>query len=151
MFEPRLRYASIAPDARAAVMTVNSYVLASGLEKSLIELVKLRASQINSCAYCIDMHSKDARRLGETTQRLDLLPAWRESPIYTARERAALDWTEALTKVAETGAPDSVFDALKPHFTDKEVVDLTVLVGLINLLNRLGVGFRLQHPVAAHG
>ena len=151
MFEPRLRYASVAPEARAAVMTVDSYIHACGLEKKLIELVKLRASQINGCAFCIDKHAKDARRLGETAQRLDLLPAWRESPIYTARERAALDWVEALTRLTETGAPDHSFEALKPHFTEKEIVDLTVLVGHINLLNRLGVGFRLQHPVADHG
>lgn len=151
MFEPRLRYASVAPDARGAVMAVDSYIQGCGLEKSLIELVKLRASQINGCAFCIDRHAKDARRLGETAQRLDLLSAWHESPIYTARERAALDWTEALTKLRETGAPDRLFDALRPHFTDKEIVDLTVLVGHINLLNRIGVGFRLQHPVADHG
>jgi len=147
MFEQRLRYAQIAPAAREAVMTVESYVQSCGLEKVLIELVKLRASQINQCAFCIDKHTKDARRLGETAQRLDLVPAWHESPIYTARERAALAWTEALTRLSTDGAPDPVFDGLRANFSDKEIVDLTVLVGHINLLNRIGVGFRLQHPV----
>ena len=149
MFETRLRYAQIAPAAREAVMSVESYVQKSDLDKGLIDLVKLRASQINQCTFCIDKHSKDARRLGETAQRLDLLSAWRESPIYSQRERAALAWTEALTRLSIDGAPDDVFAALKGHFSDKEIVDLTVLVGHINLLNRLGVGFRLQHPVEA--
>ena len=148
MFEQRLRYAQIAPAAREAVMTVESYIQACGLEKALIELVKLRASQINRCAFCIDKHTRDARRLGETPQRLDLVSAWHESPIYTARERAALAWTEALTRLSTDGAPDHVFDGLRANFSDKEIVDLTVLVGHINLLNRIGVGFRLQHPVA---
>jgi AhpD family alkylhydroperoxidase len=148
MFETRLHYAKIAPEARAAVVAVEAYIQASGLEKSLIELVKLRASQINRCAFCLDMHAKDARRLGETQQRLDLLPAWQETPIYGDRERAALAWTETLTQLGEHAAPDHLFDGLKPHFSDKEIVDLTVLVGLINLWNRIGVGMRLQHPVA---
>jgi AhpD family alkylhydroperoxidase len=154
MFEPRLRYAELAPDARKAVMTVESYVHSSGLEIGLIELIKLRASQINQCAFCIDKHSKDARRYGETAQRLDLLPAWHESPVYSPRERAALAWTEALTRLSIDGAPDDLFQGLKKHFSDKEIVDLTILVGHINLLNRIGVGFRLQHPVsepAQHG
>jgi AhpD family alkylhydroperoxidase len=149
MFEQRLRYAQIAPVAREAVMTVETYIHGCGLEKSLIELVKLRASQINGCAYCIDKHSKDARRLGETQQRLDLLSAWEESPIYSARERAAFAWTEALTRLSIDGAPDDVYEGLKGPFSDKEIVDLTILIGHINLLNRLGVGFRLQHPVEA--
>jgi len=147
MFEQRLRYAQIAPAAREAVMAVESYIQSCGLEKVLIELVKLRASQINQCAFCIDKHTKDARRLGETPQRLDLVPAWHESPIYSPRERAALAWTEALTRLSSDGAPDQVFDGLRVHFSEKEIVDLTVLVGHINLLNRIGVGFRLQHPV----
>jgi AhpD family alkylhydroperoxidase len=126
MFETRLRYAQIAPAAREAVMSVESYVQKSDLDKGLIDLVKLRASQINQCTFCIDKHSKDARRLGETAQRLDLLSAWRESPIYSPRERAALAWTEALTRLSIDGAPDDVFAALKGHFSDKEIVDLTV-------------------------
>ncbi|KAB2912640.1 MAG: carboxymuconolactone decarboxylase family protein [Hyphomicrobiaceae bacterium] len=150
MFKPRLSYAKVAPAALEAVMTVETYVRACGLEKRLIELVKLRASQINRCAFCIDMHAKDARRAGETPQRLDLLPAWHESPIYSDRERAALAWTESLTRLSDDGAPDQFFERLKDHFTDKEIVDLTVLVGLINLWNRFSVGFRLQHPAADH-
>lgn len=149
MHEPRLRYAQIAPKSREAVMTVEAYVQASGLDPTLIELVKLRASQINRCAFCVDHHTKDARRGGETQQRLDLLPVWQEAPYYTERERAALAWTEALTRLSIDGAPDHAFDALSAHFTDKEIVDLTVLIGHINLLNRLGVGFRLQPPVSA--
>lgn len=151
MFEPRLRYAEVAPGAREAVVRVETYIQSCGLERGLIELVKLRASQINHCAFCMDMHAKDARRHGESNQRLDVLAAWRESSVYTPRERAALAWTEALTSLPDAGAPDALFDGLGVHFSDKEIVDLTVLVGLINLWNRIGVGFRLQHPVAAAG
>jgi AhpD family alkylhydroperoxidase len=130
-------------------MEVDAYIDECGLENALVELVKIRASQINRCVYCVDFHIKDARRLGEAQQRLDLLPAWEEAPVYTGRERAALAWTEALTRLSSDGAPDDVFNGLKANFTDKEIVDLTLLVGHINLLNRLGVGFRLQPPVAA--
>lgn len=150
MFKPRLNFAKVAPAALEAAMTVETYIEACGLEKRLMELVKLRASQINRCAFCIDMHAKDARRAGETSQRLDLLPAWRESPIYSDREGAALAWTESLTRLNEGGASDQFFERLKEHFTDKEIVDLTVLVGLINLWNRISVGFRFQHRAADH-
>lgn len=149
MFEQRLRYAQVAPAAIEAVMKVETYLHECGLDEALIELVKIRASQINGCAYCVDMHTKDARRLGETQQRLDLLPVWHEAPVYTPRERAALAWTEALTRLSIDGAPDDAFDDLKANFSDKEIVDLTVLVGQINLWNRLGVGFRPQPPVTA--
>jgi len=149
MSEPRLRYGQLAPAAREAVMKVDAYVHGCGLETGLVELVKIRASQINRCVFCVDYHTKDARRLGEVQQRLDLLPAWEEAPVYTERERAALAWTEALTRLSTDGAPDDAFNDLKANFTDKEIVDLTVLVGHINLLNRLGVGFRLQPPVTA--
>jgi AhpD family alkylhydroperoxidase len=115
---------------------------------SLIELVKMRASQINGCAFCLDMHSKDARSKGETEQRLYLLNAWRESPLYSDRERAALAWTEALTLVAETHAPDSDYDTLKEHFTEEEIVKLSMLIVTINGWNRLAIGFRSIHPVA---
>ena len=107
----------------------------------------MRASQINGCAYCLHVHSTDARRAGETEQRLYLLDAWHESPLYTARERAALAWTEALTRIAETHAPDAIYEEVRRHFADKELVDLTTLIGLINLWNRLAIGFRYQHPV----
>jgi AhpD family alkylhydroperoxidase len=149
MTEPaRMAYYTVAPDALKAVRGVEAYIQQCGLEKSLIELVKMRASQINGCAYCLDMHSKDARKAGETEQRLYLLNAWEESPIYTPRERAALAWTEAVTNVSQTHAPAEIYDELRPHFSDKEIVDLTVLIGTINLWNRLAISFRAQHPVA---
>ncbi|UGX88068.1 MULTISPECIES: carboxymuconolactone decarboxylase family protein [unclassified Phyllobacterium] len=129
------------------MLAMEETVVKSGLEHSLIELVKMRASQINHCAFCIDMHSKDAIKNGETTQRLFLLDAWRESPLYSDRERAALGWTEALTLVAQTNAPDSDFEALKPHFTEEEIVKLTMLIVTINAWNRISVGFRSVHPV----
>jgi AhpD family alkylhydroperoxidase len=144
----RLNAYKSAPAAMRAVQQVEAYIQQCGLEKSLIELVKMRVSQINGCAYCLDMHSKDARRAGETEQRLYLLNAWHESPLYTERERAALEWTEALTRVADTHAPDAAYNEVRRHFQDRELVDLTTLIGLINLWNRLAIGFRYQHPVA---
>jgi AhpD family alkylhydroperoxidase len=124
-------------------------VLQSGLEESLMELVKIRASQINGCAFCLHMHTAAARRQGESEERLYLLDAWRESPLYTARERAALAWTEALTQVAETHAPDGVYHALQALFTEQEQVALTMLIVTINGWNRIQVGFRAVHPVEA--
>jgi len=149
MSQQRLDLTAAAPQAYTALSGVERYIQSCGLDRKLIELVKMRASQINGCAYCLDMHSRDARRQGETEQRLYLLNAWRESPLYTPRERAALAWTECLTNVATEGAPDEAFAALEPHFSAKETVDLTVLIGMINLWNRLAIGVRLQHPVAA--
>jgi AhpD family alkylhydroperoxidase len=143
----RLNAYEAAPDAMRALQRVEGYIQQCGLEKSLIELVKMRASQINGCAYCLHVHSTDARRAGETEQRLYLLDAWHESPLYTGRERAALAWTEALTRIAETHAPDAIYEEVRRHFADKELVDLTTLIGLINLWNRLAIGFRYQHPV----
>jgi AhpD family alkylhydroperoxidase len=143
----RLNAYKAAPDAMRAVQRVEAYIQQCGLEKNLIELVKMRASQINGCAYCLDVHSKDARRGGETEQRPYLLDAWHESPLYSERERAALAWTEALTRVAESHAPDAAYDEVRRHFEDKELVDLTTLIGLINLWNRVAIGFRYQHPV----
>ncbi|GGC54424.1 alkyl hydroperoxide reductase AhpD [Siccirubricoccus deserti] len=124
-------------------------VVSSGLEHSLIELVKTRASQINGCAFCIDMHTRDARKAGETEARLYLLNAWREAPHYTPRERAALAWTEALTLVAATHAPDADYAALQPHFDEAEIVQLTMLIVTINAWNRLAIGFRAVPAVAA--
>ncbi|HVY15229.1 MAG TPA: carboxymuconolactone decarboxylase family protein [Rhodopila sp.] len=132
----------VAPDAYKAVLGVEAQIQRSGLPKSLIELVKMRASQINGCAFCLDMHSKDALAAGETAQRLFLLNAWAEAPVFTPAERAALAWTDALTKVSETHAPDAAYEALKPHFSDKAIVDLTMLIGMINLWNRLAIGMR---------
>jgi AhpD family alkylhydroperoxidase len=143
----RLNAYETAPEAMKALRQVEAYIHNSGLDKRLIELVKMRASQINGCAYCLDMHSKDLRRQGETEQRIYLLNAWRESPLYTPRERAALGWTDALTRVADTHAPDADWAEARRHFNDKELVDLTTLIGMINLWNRLAIGFRYQHPV----
>jgi AhpD family alkylhydroperoxidase len=144
-----LSASTVSPEAKA-VMSVENYIQHCGLEKSLIELLKMRASQINGCAFCLDMHSKDARRGGESEQRLYLLDAWRESSLYSPRERAALAWTEAVTRIADTHAPDTDYEALQLHFSDKEIVDLTALVGLINLWNgwpsASGTGMRLITP-----
>jgi AhpD family alkylhydroperoxidase len=142
----RLNAYQAAPDAMKAVLHAEAYIQHSGLEKSLIELVKMRASQINGCAYCLSMHSRDARKRGESEMRLYLLDAWHESSLYTPRERAALGWTDALTRIADTHAPDTAWEELRQHFTDKEAVDLTTLIGLINLWNRLAIGFRYEHP-----
>jgi AhpD family alkylhydroperoxidase len=149
MSHQRLDFVAVAPDAYAAVSGVERHIQSCGLEKSLIELVKMRASQINHCAYCLDMHSRDARRRGETEQRLYVLPAWRESPLYTDRERAALAWTECLTKVATEGAPDDVYAAVEAQFAAKEIVELTVLIGMINLWNRLAIGMASGHGIKA--
>src|SRR6266571_2093480 len=124
--EERLKYAKAAPHGYRAMAALQSYVDDCGLEPLLLELVKMRASQINGCAYCIDMHSKDARARGETEQRLYALNAWRETPYYSERERAALEWTEAVTLITDGHVPDAVFDSVRPHFTDKELADLTV-------------------------
>jgi AhpD family alkylhydroperoxidase len=138
----RLAYGKVAPGAMAAMRGLQRYLDESGLERSLLELVKLRASQINGCAYCVDMHTKDARALGETEQRLYCLSVWRECPFYTERERAALEWTEALTLISETHVPDEIYDAVRPHFTEKELADLTLAVVLINGWNRIAISFR---------
>src|SRR6185295_7982114 len=147
--KPRMNFFKAAPDTIKALVAVEDQIKASGLEHSLIELVKTRASQINGCAYCIDMHTTDARKAGETEQRLYLLNAWRESPLYTDRERAALAWTEALTLIAETHAPDADYEAMRALFSETEAVNLTVLIGAINAWNRVAIGFRAIHPVKA--
>jgi AhpD family alkylhydroperoxidase len=136
----RVDYAKIAPGALKAMFGIESYVRASGLEHSLLLLLKLRASYINGCAYCVDMHSKDARAEGETEQRIYSVPVWRETPFYTPRERAALEWCEVLTTMATTGVPDEARERVKEHFTDLEVVNLTMNVVAINGWNRIAVG-----------
>lgn len=146
--QSRLNYASASPEGLKAMLGLERFVQVCGLEKSLIELVKTRASQINGCAFCIHMHTADARAAGESEARLYLLSAWRESPLYTPRERAALAWTEALTLIAETGAPDADYTQMAAEFTEAEQVNLTLLIGAINVWNRLAVGFRSVHPVA---
>lgn len=138
-----------APAGVKAMMALEATLQDSGLEHSLMELVKLRASQINGCAYCLHMHATDARKAGETEMRLYLLNAWRESSLYTPRERAALGWTEALTRLADTGAPDEDYAAVAAQFTEAEQVNLTLLIGAINVWNRLQVGFRAAHPTDA--
>ena len=140
--EPRIKYTQVAPEGYQAMRALDGYARSSGLEPALLELVKLRASQINGCAYCIDMHTKDARARGETEQRLYALSAWRETPFYTERERAALAWTEAVTLVAETHVPDSVFALTREQFAEKELVDLTLAIVAINGWNRLAISFR---------
>ena len=140
----RLDYAKASPAAYQAMLGLERYVCASGLEHSLLELVKLRASQINGCAFCVDMHARDARTGGEAERRLYALPVWREAPFFTARERAALDWTEALTLVAQHPDLDAPYAALAQHFSDKERVDLTLAIGAINTWNRIAIGFGAQ-------
>ena len=140
--QPRLNYNKIAPEAVKVMQGLEKYVRQSGLEHSLIELVKLRASQINRCAFCIDMHYIDARASGESEQRLYSLDAWRETPFYTERERAALAWTEAVTVLTDGFVPDEVYEHVQQHFTEAELVNLTMAIIAINGWNRLSVSFR---------
>ncbi|MFD0850043.1 carboxymuconolactone decarboxylase family protein [Sphingosinicella xenopeptidilytica] len=137
---------SYAPEAMQAMIALEESFKTSGLEQNLMDLVRLRASQINGCAFCIYMHSTELRHAGEDEMRLYMLNAWRESTLYTPRERAALGWTEALTRLSETGAPDADYDALKAEFSEAEQVKLTFLIGAINTWNRLQAGFRAPHP-----
>lgn len=140
----RLDYANASPAAYQAMLGLERYVRACGLEHSLLELVRLRASQLNGCAFCVDMHARDARAGGEAERRLYALPVWREAPFFTARERAALAWTEALTLVAQHPDLDPPYAALAQHFDEKERVDLTLAIGAINTWNRIAVGFGAQ-------
>lgn len=142
----RLNPYAAAPEMIAAMTALETAVVSSGLEHSLIELVKTRASQINGCAFCIHMHTRDARAHGESEERLYLLAAWWESSLFTPREKAALTWTDSLTLVAQTRAPDADYAAMREHFDEAEAVKLTMLIGAINVWNRLAVGFRSQHP-----
>ncbi|MBN9027334.1 MAG: carboxymuconolactone decarboxylase family protein [Rhizobiales bacterium] len=142
----RLNAFAAAPEAFKAMLEFSARINAISIEHGLQELVKIRASQINGCANCLHMHTADARKHGETEERIYLLSAWRESLLYTPRERAALGWTEALTLVAQTGAPDADYEALKAAFPPAEQVELTLLIGTINSWNRLAVGFRTVHP-----
>jgi AhpD family alkylhydroperoxidase len=142
--KPRLTHWSVAPGGFKAMSSLEAYLRDSGLEKGLLHMVKLRASQINGCAYCIDMHWKDARAAGESEQRLYGLDAWREAPYYTDRERAALAWTEALTTLAEGHVPDSVYAPMLEHFSERELVDLSWAVAAINAWNRISIAFRTE-------
>ena len=138
----RLDYASVLPAAPQALLGVEKVIASSSLEPTLLELVKIRASQINGCAFCLHMHTKDARAIGEDEQRLHLVAVWREASCFSERERAALAWSEAVTLLPESGAPDDVYDALRPVFSEEEIVALTLAISLINVWNRLSVGFR---------
>ena len=143
---PRLNPFAAAPALMQSWLDFGKVVLQSDLEDRLTELVKIRASQINGCAFCLHMHTADARKHGETEERLYLLDAWRDSPLYSARERAALEWTEALTLLTETHAPDDAYRALQAQFTPEEQVALTLMIVAINGWNRIQVGFRAVHP-----
>jgi AhpD family alkylhydroperoxidase len=140
--EPRIEYGRRFPELRTAMWALEHYVHQSGLDAKLLELVKLRASLINGCAYCVDMHTKVARSLGETEQRLYEVSLWREAPFYTHRERAALAWTEAVTLVSTDHVPDAVYEEARQQFTEKELVDLTAAIVAINGWNRLAIAFR---------
>lgn len=140
----RIEYENAAPGAMRAMLALEEYARTSGLEQSLLELVKLRASYQNGCAYCVDMHTKDARTRGEAEQRLYAVPVWRETPFFTPRERAALAWTEAVTELGREGVSDALFERVRQHFTDAELVNLTMAVIAINGWNRLSVSFRSE-------
>lgn len=140
----RIAYGKMGHEGIAAQSKLEAYVHRSGLEPSLLELVKMRASQINGCGYCLDMHAKDARAAGETEQRLYVLPAWREAPFYSDRERAALEWTEAVTLISQNDVPDAMYERVREHFNEKELVDLTLAIASINTWNRLAISFRSE-------
>jgi AhpD family alkylhydroperoxidase len=141
--QPRLDYTKASPEGLQAMFRLEHAVRASGLDPKMLELIKTRASQLNGCAYCIDMHTKDARAAGETEQRLYALSAWREAPFYTDRERAALAWTEALTNIQQGHAPDDVYEEVAQHFNEAELMNLTLAITTINTWNRISIGFRV--------
>jgi len=138
----RLDYEKASPEGYRAMLGLERFVQQCGLEHSLIELVKMRASQINGCAFCLKMHSSDARKAGESEERLYLLDAWEEAPVYSPRERAALAWTEALTLISQSHAPDAVYEEARRHFSEPELVNLTLAIVTINGWNRIAIGFR---------
>ena len=142
----RLNYYAADQKLIAPLLEIDELIKAGPIEERLAHLVKMRASQINGCAYCLHMHSADARKAGESEARLYLLDAWHESNLYTPRERAALAWTESLTRISETHAPDADYDLVKSQFSDQELVHLTLLITNINAWNRISIGFRAVHP-----
>ncbi|MGC2193803.1 MAG: carboxymuconolactone decarboxylase family protein [Terriglobales bacterium] len=142
--QPRLNYTQAGAGTYKAMLGLEEYLRKCGLEESLLHLIKLRTSQINGCAFCLDMHWKDLRAIGEDEQRLYSLDAWRECPFYSERERAALAWTEAVTLVARDHVPDEVYEAVRPHFSEKELCDLTLAVATINAWNRLAIAGRSE-------
>lgn len=145
--EPRLNFYAEAPELMNAQMELKKAVDACGLEKGLIHLVNLRTSQINGCSYCVDMHSREARDDGESEQRVFLVSAWKESPLYSPRERAALAWTEKVTRISEGSVPDDLYEEALNHFTRSELTKLTIALGLMNTFNRLCIAFHAIHPV----
>ena len=154
--KPRIEFHKIGQKPIQLMLAIEGYLNGCGLDHGMLHLIKLRASQINGCAYCIDMHSKDARAAGESEQRLYALNAWEETPFFSERERAALQWTEALTLVTDGHVPDAVFEAARPHFTDDELVNLSLAISTINAWNRLSIAFRsvpgaYQSPVRKAG
>jgi AhpD family alkylhydroperoxidase len=149
IMETRLNHTKASPESYKAILALEAFVQNCGLERRFIHLIKLRASIINSCAYCVDMHTKESRRDGLSEQWINLMSVWRESTVYTAQERALLGWVDTVTKIAETGAPDSDFAVLKEHFTEEDIVKITLAIGTINTWNRIAVGFRMHHPVDA--
>jgi AhpD family alkylhydroperoxidase len=142
--KPRLDFNRVAPDVLRAMYALETQVQKSSIERPLLELVRMRVSQINGCAFCLDVHSKDARAAGETEQRLYVLDSWREAPFYSERERAALAWAEELTLISETHAPDDVYEAARACFSEHELVELTLAVAAINAWNRFAIGFRAE-------
>ncbi|WP_050465511.1 carboxymuconolactone decarboxylase family protein [Herbaspirillum autotrophicum] len=140
--QPRLNFYTAGPDVIKAMIGVENQINKSALDILLKELVRLRASQINGCAFCLDMHVTDARKAGESERRLATVSAWRETPFFSERERAALEWTEALTLVSQQHVPDAVWEAVRPHFTEAELVELTLLITSINSWNRFAIAFR---------
>ncbi|WP_321910550.1 MULTISPECIES: carboxymuconolactone decarboxylase family protein [unclassified Paraburkholderia] len=140
--QARMDFYKASPEGTKAMIALEERASKSSIEKPLAELVRLRASQINGCAYCVDMHTTDARKGGETDRRLATVSVWRETPFFTERERAALEWTESVTLLAQTHVPDEVWERVKPHFSDQEIADLTLLIIAINGWNRIAVTFR---------
>ncbi len=137
--EPRIRYAKEEPDAYRAMQKLEEYIHGTGLDSSLIELMKIRASQLNGCAFCLDMHTQDARMAGETEQRIYCLGAWREAPFYTEQERAALALTESVTLIADNGVPDELYERVRTHFSAQQFVQLVMVINTINAWNRLSI------------
>ncbi len=145
--QARMNIARLAPDLYRAVMALEDSVRKSGIDSRLLHLVKLRASQINGCAFCVDMHSKESLADGLNPQMLHLVSVWRESPYFDARDRAALEWAESVTLTAQSGVPDAAYNAAREVFSDEEIAKLTVAIGTINIWNRIAVASRLQHPM----
>jgi len=145
--QQRIDVTKVSPAVYQAAAALQTYVDQSGLDAKLRELIKIRASQINGCAFCLAMHTRDARKIGETDERMHLLAAWREAPVYSARERAALAWVEAITLVTQGHVPDEAFEAVRKQFSEKEIVDLTAAAAAINTWNRIAIAYRVPPQV----